>query len=258
MLCRDIMSVIETTYPKHAALDWDNVGLLVGRTEKEVHKIYVALDATDEVIDAAIEHGADMLITHHPMLFSPLKQITDEYFIGRRVVKLLQHDISYYAMHTNYDVLGMAELSGDILGLKDTEVFEVTDVEHEIGIGRVGFLPKEITLRECCELVKEKFQLDGVKVFGDMDKVIKRVAISPGSGKHMTGLAIEKSADVLITAEIDHHEGIDSVAQGTAIIDAGHYGLEHIFVDDIKGFLQKKLPGMHVFVAPNVHPFQLT
>ena len=100
MLCRDIMTVIETTYPKHAALEWDNVGLLVGRTEKEVKKIYVALDATDEVIDEAIDSGADMLITHHPLLFSPLKKITDEHFIGSRVVKLLQHDISYYAMES--------------------------------------------------------------------------------------------------------------------------------------------------------------
>ena len=71
MLCRDIMKVIETTYPKHAALEWDNVGLLVGRANKDVKKIYIALDATDEVIDAAISLEADMLITHHPMLFSP-------------------------------------------------------------------------------------------------------------------------------------------------------------------------------------------
>ena len=86
MLCRDIMKVIEATYPKHAALEWDNVGLLVGRTEKEVKKIYVALDATDEVIEQAVAANADMLITHHPLLFSPLKKITDEHFIGGRVV----------------------------------------------------------------------------------------------------------------------------------------------------------------------------
>ena len=257
MLCRDIMKVIETTYPKHAALEWDNVGLLVGRAEKEVKKIYVALDATDEVIDDAVIREVDMLITHHPLLFSPLKKITDEHFVGSRVVKLLQHDISYYAMHTNYDVLGMAELSGAILGLRDTEVLEVTDMEQMEGIGRVGSLPAEMTLQKCCELVKEKFHLNGVKVFGDMQQIIKRVAISPGSGKHMTELAIEKGADVFVTAEIDHHEGIDSVAQGTAVIDAGHYGLEHIFINDIAEYLQVKLREIEVITAPNTHPFQL-
>ena len=257
MLCRDIMKVIETTYPKHAALEWDNVGLLVGRMDKDVKRIYVALDATDEVIDDAIAQGVDMLITHHPLLFTPLKQITDEHFIGGRVVRLLQHDISYYAMHTNYDVLGMAELSARMLGLNEMEVLEVTDSEQMEGIGRVGIFAEEMPLRECCKLVKEKFQLDGVKVFGDLDAKVKRVAISPGSGKHMTQLALEKSADVFVTAEIDHHEGIDAVAQGMAIIDAGHYGLEHIFIEDIAEFLQAMLGDIEVVKASTRYPFQL-
>ena len=257
MLCRDIIKVIEATYPKHAALEWDNVGLLVGRMDKDVKTIYVALDATNEVIDEAIALSADMLITHHPLLFSPLKQITDECFIGGRVVKLLQHDISYYAMHTNYDVLGMAALSGEILGLSDMDVLEVTDSEQMEGIGRVGMLAKELSLRECCELIKEKFELDGVKAFGDLDKKVKRVAISPGSGKHMTEFAMAKGADVFVTAEIDHHEGIDAVAQGMAIIDAGHYGLEHIFIKDVSEYLREKIQGVDIVTAPKKHPFQL-
>ena len=257
MLCRDIIKVIEATYPKHAALEWDNVGLLVGRMDKDVKTIYVALDATNEVIDEAIALSADMLITHHPLLFSPLKQITDECFIGGRVVKLLQHDISYYAMHTNYDVLGMAALSGDILGLSDMDVLEVTDSEQMEGIGRVGMLAKQLSLRECCELIKEKFELDGVKAFGDLDKKVKRVAISPGSGKHMTEFAMAKGADVFVTAEIDHHEGIDAVAQGMAIIDAGHYGLEHIFIKDVSEYLREKIQGVDIVTAPKKHPFQL-
>ena len=257
MLCRDIMNVIETTYPKHAALEWDNVGLVVGRVEKEVNKIYIALDATDEVIDDAIMKGADMLITHHPLLFSPLKKITDEHFIGSRVVKLIQHDISYYAMHTNYDVFGMADLSGNILGLDEMEVLEVTDMEHMEGIGRVGMLPKEMSLQECCELVKDKFQLENVKVFGDLNKIVKRVAISPGSGKGMADVAIGKQAEVLITGDIAHHDGIDAVAQGIAIVDAGHYGLEHIFVEDMVQYLNQHFSELEIMKTENVHPFQV-
>ena len=256
MLCRDIMKVIEATYPKHAALEWDNVGLLVGRIEKEVKKIYVALDATDEVIDDAILRGADMLITHHPLLFSPLKQITDKHFIGSRVVKLLQHDISYYAMHTNYDVHGMAQLSSVILGLEEAETLEVTEKETQEGIGRVGDFTSTISLQECCDLIKEKFQLNSVKVFGDLNSLVRRVAICPGSGKGMTELALEKGADVLVTGDIAHHEGIDAVAQGLAIIDAGHYGLEHIFVDDIATYLEEKMQGVKVQRAAISHPFQ--
>ena len=257
MLCRDIVEIIERTYPKHAAEKWDNVGLLVGRTEKEVKKIFVALDATDEVIENAIEAGADMIITHHPMIFSPMKKITDEHFIGSRVVKLLQHDISYYAMHTNYDVLGMAELSGEILGLQHMDVFEVTDAEKRIGYGRIGDLEKEITLADCCELVKQKFSLEGVRLFGDKEQVVKRAAILPGSGKDMIATAISNGAEVYITGDISHHDGIDAVAQGVAVIDAGHYGLEHIFINDIVSYLEQNLAEILVEKAEIIHPFQM-
>ena len=257
MLCRDIMKVIEATYPKHAALEWDNVGLLVGRTEKEVKKIYVALDATDEVIEQAVAANADMLITHHPLLFSPLKKITDEHFIGSRVVKLLQHDISYYAMHTNYDVCGMADISAAILGLDGAETLEVTDKESMEGIGKVGDFSGPMSLQSCGEFIKEKFQLDSVKVFGDLSSTVQRVAICPGSGKGMTELALEKNADVLVTGDIGHHEGIDAVAQGLAIIDAGHYGLEHIFIEDMENYLRKNIEGIVVETHEITHPFQV-
>ena len=86
MLCRDVMNVIEKEYPLNYALSWDNVGLLVGRDDKEVKKIYIALDATDEVIDEAVKNGADMLITHHPMIFSPIKKIHNLDFVGGRIL----------------------------------------------------------------------------------------------------------------------------------------------------------------------------
>ena len=257
MLCREIMNIIEETYPKHAALEWDNVGLLVGRTGKEVKKVYIALDATDEVIDEAIACGADMLLTHHPMLFAPMKKITDEHFIGSRVVKLLQHDISYYAMHTNYDVLGMADLSAKMLGLEDTVVLEITNAEQNEGVGRVGNLCESMTLEMCCELVKKQFHLPNVKLFGDKNAVVKRAAISPGSGKHMSSVALKNQAEVLITGDIDHHEGIDAVAQGLAIIDAGHYGLEAIFVNDMASYLEQYVEDVEVVTAKTTHPFQM-
>ena len=174
MQCKDIMAMIEGTYPKSAALGFDNVGLQAGRSEKEVRRIYLALDATDAVIEEAIAQEADMLITHHPLI-----------------------------LHTNYDVLGMAELSGQILGLTDTEVLDVTmnTQTKEEGIGRVGSLPKEMTLEECCVYVKHKLKLGSVKVFGDMKQPVKRLAVSPGSGKSAIAPAVSKGADVLVTGD---------------------------------------------------------
>lgn len=256
MLCREIINIIEETYPKHAALVWDNVGLLAGRNEKEVKKVYVALDATDEVIEQAMAEHADMLITHHPLIFSPMKSITDEQFIGKRLLTLLQHDISYYAMHTNYDVLGMADLAAQRIGLQDAEVLEVTNETNQEGIGRVGII-NPCRLEECCELVKEKFGLQTVSLFGDKGRQVKRIAITPGSGKSMIDLAIQKGAEVLITGDIPHHDGIDAMAQGLAIIDAGHYGLEHIFMEDVKIYLEKQVPGVVVATTEIHHPFQV-
>lgn len=259
MLCKEIMQVIEATYPRSATLDFDNVGLLAGRAEKEVNRVYLALDATDRVIDRAVETGADMLITHHPLIFSPLKKVTDEDFISRRVVRLIQNDIAYYAMHTNYDVLGMAALSEKILGIKNTQVLDVTISEdgREEGIGRIGELEKTMTLEECCVYVKHRLKLGSLKVFGDMEQKVSRLAISPGSGKTAVAPAIEKGADVLVTGDIGHHDGLDAVEQGLAVIDAGHYGTEYIFIDDMKQFLEEKLPVLEIVTTPIVHPFQV-
>lgn len=256
MLCREVIDIIEKKYPKEYALEWDNVGLLAGRDDKEVHRIYVALDATDEVIDAAVSSHADMLVTHHPLIFGGLKRINNCDFIGNRIIKLIQNDISYYAMHTNYDVLGMAELSGEKMNFKEAEVLEVTtEGEKPEGIGRVAELEEAITLKMCCEEVKRSFGLENVKVFGNLDTNIKRLAISPGSGKSMIGPALQKRADALITGDIGHHEGIDAAAQGLCVIDAGHYGIEHIFIEDMRAYLAGQIPQAEVKGAPIVHPF---
>ena len=259
MLCREITERIEAVFPKSAALGFDNVGLLAGRSGKEVKKIYLALDATEAVIEDAVRVGADMLITHHPLIFSGMKSVTDGDFIGKRVVSLIQHDISYYAMHTNYDVMGMAELANTILDLRDSEVLDVTieNDEKPEGIGRIGFLKEEMTLRECCEYVKKCLELDNVKVFGDLEQKIVRVAISPGSGKSVVKDAVKKGADVLVTGDIGHHEGLDALEQGLCIIDAGHYGTEYIFIEDMRKFLEKQLDGVEIITALVAHPFQI-
>ena len=257
MKCKEITEIIEAVYPKEAALGFDNVGLQAGRSDKEVKRIFLALDATENIICRAIEEKADMLITHHPLIFSPLKHVTDEDFISRRVLQLIRHDISYYAMHTNYDVLGMAELAGNILGLSQTEVLDVTmEINQSLeGIGRVGSLCREMTLQECCEYVKEKLELETVKVFGDPGQIVRRLAVSPGSGKSAITPAVLKKADVLVTGDIGHHEGLDAVEQGISVIDAGHYGTEYIFVEDMKAFLDAKTEGVEIIAAPIVHPF---
>lgn len=257
MICSEITRKIEESYPKSYALEWDNVGLLVGRTDKEVQKIYIALDATDDVIEEAIHWKADLLLTHHPLIFKGMKRVNDQDFIGRRVLKLIQNDLSYYAMHTNYDVKGMAQLAAEYLELEEQEVLEVTSIEegNEEGIGRIGSLKSEMTLEEACRFVKEKLNLPNVKAFGNLEQKVKRAALSPGSGKSVISSALKKKADVLIAGDIDHHEGIDAVAQGMMIIDAGHYGTEYIYMKDMCQFCRKHFPDIEVRTTEVKQPF---
>lgn len=259
MKCSEIMAKLEELSPASYAAPWDNIGLLVGRKEKEVQSIFVALDATDDVISKAIECEADMLLTHHPMIFSPLKRVLADDYIGRRVLKLAKHDISYYAMHTNFDVMGMADAAADIIDLSKREVLEVT-FEDEIGMegfGRVGRLPEIMSLYELCDFVKEKFEIDSVKVFGDLDTTCEIAAISPGSGKSMIDAAVKSGADVIITGDIDHHSGIDAVAKGLTVIDAGHHGIEKLFVPYMEEYLRREFRGIMVHTGDLIPPFKV-
>ena len=255
MNCNEIISVLEKLSPTSYAEEWDNVGLLVGRYEKEVSRVMLALDATDEVVDLAVKNKVDMLITHHPMIFSAMKKINDSDMIGRRVLKLAANDISYYAMHTNFDIMGgMAELAADVLGLRDRQVLEVTMSANkdssgsEQGFGRTGYLDGDYTTRDIGMLVKENFGLDNVMLYGESDYKPCKIAIIPGSGKSMIRSALDKKCDLLITGDIGHHEGIDAVDMGLHIIDATHFGLEHVFMDFIKSELNKNLEGLDIII----------
>ncbi|MDE6128641.1 MAG: Nif3-like dinuclear metal center hexameric protein [Lachnospiraceae bacterium] len=257
MRCTDIMRRLEVLAPLGFAEKWDNVGLLAGRSTKEIKSVYLAVDATDEVVEEAIDSEADMLITHHPLIFSPLKSITAENFIGRRVLRLLQADICYYAMHTNFDVMGMADAAADELQLLDRQVLEITYEDNSVreGIGRYGRLPKVMSLAECAVYVKEIFRLPAVRVYGETNERVEIAAVSPGSAKSVTANAVQAGVDVLISGDIDHHMGIDLVAQGISVIDAGHYGLEKLFVPYMQDYFRKKLPEIAVIAAEEKSPY---
>ena len=160
-------------------------------------------------------------MTHHPLIFKGIKQITTEDFIGRRLIRLIQNDIAYYAMHTNFDVKGMADLSAAMIGLLDTEVLDVTVYGNgrEEGIGRIGSLMEPMALE--------------------------------------IGNAILKGAEVLITGDIDYHDGIDAAARGLCIIDAGHYGLEHIFIPYMKEYLKDRLANVEIISQDIASPYRI-
>ena len=259
MKVKELTDWLDSRYPAGMAEHWDNVGLLVGDDEAEVHHVFLALDLTEGTLEEAVSAGADMIVTHHPMIFDGQKKINNHSFTGRRILKLIRNNIQYYAMHTNYDVLGMAELSADYLKLTEREVLAVTaQTEHgEEGFGRVGNLPHEMTLRECGKFVKDALALNDVKVYGDLDKIVQKAAICTGSGKSMIPDVLAKGAEVYVTGDIDHHTGIDAVASGMTIVDAGHYGTEYIFMNAMQKVLGENFPTLRVTCAKVKSPYMI-
>ena len=261
MKAYELINWLNIRHPQKFAEEWDNVGLLVGDDQKEISHVFLALDLTEPVLDEAVAAGADMILTHHPMIFSGIKKINNHTFTGRKILRLIREDIPYFAMHTNYDVMGMAELAGKVLELSEPEVLEVTGSMHSesgevpVGIGRVADLAQPMDLKSCAEMVKKAFDLPNVKIFGEPDMQVHRLGVFPGSGKSAISVSLEKGVDVLVTGDIDHHEGIDAVAQKMAVIDAGHYGVEHIFIADMEHFCREKFPEAEIRTAKIRQPF---
>lgn len=237
----DIMKALNEWAPPQAACEWDNPGLLVGRGDKEVERVFVALDATVEAIEEAVDGGCDMMITHHPMLFKAVKRINDQDSLGRKIMDLIKNDVTLFAMHTNFDACpgGMGDLVCERLGLKKTGVLEQVPVADEgFGIGFTAVLSEAVSCGQLAEQVKEAFGLPYVQCL-EPDRLVRSVAVCPGSGRGLVREIISMKPDVFITGDMGHHEGLDLKDEGISVIDAGHYGLEHIFTEAVASYLRE-------------------
>ena len=253
MKARDIVDILEGLCPMEKACAWDNPGMHIGHWDKEVSTVLITVDCDDKTVQYAIENKVDMIIAHHPLLFSGIKQINDSSFMGKRVLELIENGINCYCMHTNFDIVGgMAEEAAERIGLKNCVPLEA--VTETTGIGKVGDLDCEITVSNMCDVVKKAFGLEKVVLYGDSKALVSRVAISPGSGKDMIKFAMEKGADILITGDITYHYGIDAVAEGLWIIDAGHYGIEHIFIELVQKYMCEKCSEIAIVPMPIDNP----
>ncbi len=232
-----IIEELNTLAPECLAEDWDNIGLQIGGRDHEVSKILLALDATTNVIDEAIKIKADMIITHHPLIFAPLKSIIRDNPKSNNIYKLIKHDISLYVMHTNFDTAfgGTNDILANKIGLGNMEV--INPDENGMGIGRIGET-QTTTMRELSEVLKEKLDLSHVRIVGAADMLVSKVAICTGSGMSFMRSAVGK-ADVFITGDVKFHEAQEAKDLGLGIIDVGHYGSENIAMPSIKEYLDE-------------------
>ena len=263
MNCRQIIEVLEQIAPQDYAESWDNCGMSYGDLEQEVSNILVALEPTQKVIDEAIEKNIDMIITHHPMIFSPVKSLSCDNLIVQKITKLAKNDIVSYSMHTNMDVAVMSKVSADKLDLinvrrlENTIITDGEDLSETTGLGSVGEIKNQMLLGELAELVKDRFNIDSVRVVGDLQVKVNRIAILLGSGKSYIKKAIKEEVDVLITGDIDYHSAIDALEQGICLVDAGHFDTEYFFVDYMYNYLKTNLAkeSVKVSIATEKSPF---
>lgn len=232
---KDIVRAIEGAASLELAYSWDNSGFLCGDIEKKVRKVYITLDVNKYTVDEAVKAGADMIVSHHPIMFGGIKQIQYEKPQGYIIKQLIENNIALYAAHTSMDTAngGINDMLAEKLSVTDTDIIEKNDKYPKCGLGRIGKV-KRTTLREFALHVKYALKTPFVRVCGNLDSVVECVAVGGGACDDIIPEALAMGADVMVTADMKYHISMDSVESGICVIDAGHFPTE-VFVIDIFG-----------------------
>lgn len=245
--CREIAQHIEKLCPLEFACEWDNVGLLVGDFEKDVKKVLLCLDVDANVVDEVIDIGADMIVSHHPIMFSPLNKMIEEDPQQKFIRKMCAKGICHYAAHTNMDCArgGLNDYLAEKLGFLKTEIFEKTS--ENSGFGR--FAETEKTLEDIIAVCEEKLNLSDVRYVGDLNRIIKTVVLNSGSGSDVLDGCIERNVDLLITGDLKYSVARKAYEYGVAVIDATHYGTEIIFTELMYKYLRERFSEIEICIS---------
>lgn len=225
-----ILELLDGIAPFDGAEEWDNVGLLAGSREAEVDCVLCALDLTPQVLDEAIRRGAQMIVTHHPILFRARRNLCSDDAEGRLLCDLVRSGIALAAMHTNYDNAhpGVNDALAKKIGLTDV-------VPGESGMCAGGV--EEMTFAALKRRVEEA--LGGcVRAYGDPNRRVRRVAVLGGAGEDYVGNALDMGADAYVTGEMAYHKGLSAVDEGLCVLEAGHAATENPAISVLAGGLQ--------------------
>lgn len=231
MLVQDVYNLINQIAPFDTQADFDNAGLLVGDPQQDVTGIHFALDVTDRVIDDAIAHQANLLVTHHPLMFSARKHLLETDYEGHLLLRLIRNNISFIAAHTNFD-----QASG---GMNDTlaKLLNLQNVSGE-GFLRVGDLPSPMTAEDFAAFAERQLG-DSVRIMGNHQALLHRIGLCTGGGCDEWRNAYDMKADGYITGEVKHHVALDAAAHHVVMFEAGHFATENPGVFALMHTLQK-------------------
>ncbi len=239
MKISELLNKIEDFAPLSLAYEWDNCGLICGSKEDIISGVCVCLDVSLEVIKKAVENGCNTILSHHPFIFGKINKVDTTTYFGKMLKEAIKNDINVISMHTNIDKAqnGINQRLAKILSLENIEVLEKDSYNPNVGLGRVGTLKKSVTLAEFCGDVEKKLGTQ-VRVVGDMNTQISKVAVGGGSCIELADLAIINGCDVFVTGDTKYHNAMDAQRDGLCIIDAGHYATEICVVDIFKELLE--------------------
>ncbi len=227
MKLKEIIEKIEAHFPTQSAMEWDNVGLLLGDRESDIGKVLLTLDITYDIVEQAKAAGAELILSHHPIMFSPVQKITPDTQIGKILLLAAENKINIYSAHTNCDVAeaGINAKLAELFCLENAEALD------ESGLGRIGNLKEEMKFSDFAKIVCKRLNTPHIRYSGDENRLVRRVAIGSGACGDYIGKAYEMGADVMITSDVKYHEMLDAKEAGINVIDAGHYPTEIIVTD---------------------------
>lgn len=250
---KDIFAFLDGKAPFAYQLNFDNAGFLVGRGDRQVKKLLVALDITPEVIGEAVERDCQLIVSHHPVIWDKLGQVTDESTTGKKVLALIEHGIAAICAHTNLDAVeeGVNTQLARRVGLGETVPLEEDGVDAQgrpYGIGRVGELPAAMSLADFAAQVKRGLELAGVRVM-DAGAPVHRVAVGGGACGGMLEQVKAMGCDTFLTSELKHDVYLEARALGVNLLDAGHYSTETVVCPALAGWLKEAFPEVEVLQA---------
>lgn len=247
----DFSKIIEAFCPPQLAEPWDNCGFQINSEGDSVERVLVALEVASEVIDEAVERGADMIVTHHPLIFGGVKSIDARDVTGGYISKLIKHDISVYSCHTSFDKMegGNNDYIGRILDLENVRAFD-----RDNGFCRKAETPFEITFSEMIHQVSEAFQIDEkyFNTVGDRTRSINCIGWCSGSGGEFIRDAVSEGCDLYITGDVKYHDAMYAAESGICILDAGHFGSEKIFVENMADILRYELKEYDIEILESI------
>ena len=249
---KSIIEIINGIAPFSHAEEWDNVGLLVGDPSMEVTGIVIGLDPTSQLLDEAIQAGANLVVTHHPAIFKPLKSIRTDTPTGAFLAKSINRNIAVIGCHTNLDVVkhGVSEVLAKKLGATTLQTLVPTGgAEHpEIGFGQVGPLDQEVSAETFLHNLCTALNLPAVKIAGTIPQSISTIAVCGGSGSDLAEQALTAGAQVYVTGEVKHSTARWAEEANFCIIDAGHFATENSIIESFASLLQKYLQNSAVSI----------